>query len=283
MATVREALAEIAGRLAAVTDTPDLEAALLAAHAWGWNRTRLVMERDSSCDTATLEPLVLRRLAAEPVAYILGQWEFFSLEIHVEPPLLVPRPETEHLVEAALESLGERGGRVLDLCTGTGCVAIAIARNAPGCEVWATDLNPTSIRVAGENAARHGVPIRVAEGDLFDALPADAGPFDVIVANPPYVESGAWEGLAPDIRRYEDKAALLAGADGLDCIRRIVADAPDWLASGGMLALEIGESQGAVSAELLRRRGFVGVALRPDLAGHDRIVLGTWSGPARSL
>lgn len=276
MATVREALAVTAERLAAVTDTPDLEANLLAGHAWGWNRTRLILERDSPCDVSVLEPLVRRRLAAEPVAYILGQWEFFSLEFDVEAPLLVPRPETEHLVEQALEFLGDEAGRVLDLCTGTGCVAIALAANAPACDVWATDLNPVAVRVARQNARRNKVQVTISEGDLFAALPADGDRFHVIVANPPYVESSAWEGLAPDIRLYEDRAALLSGDDGLDCVRRIVAEAPRWLQPGGLLAMEIGERQGAAVIELLQDRGFHTVGLTRDLAGHERIVYGNF-------
>lgn len=274
MATVREVLAETARRLAAVTETPDLEAALLAGHAWGWDRTRLIMNATDVADTARLEPLVLRRLAHEPVAYILGNWEFFSLEFDVSPPLLVPRPETEHLVEVALDFLGESEGRVLDLCTGTGCIILSIAKNTRGGEWWATDLNPLAVNTARANAARHGIALNLVEGDLFAPLPADAGPFDMIVSNPPYVQDDEWEGLAPDIRNYEDPRALLSGSDGLDCIRRIVAQAQDWLVPGGLLALEMGEAQGPALRTLLQAAGYEDIRITKDLAGHNRIASG---------
>lgn len=274
MATVREVLAETAKRLAKVTESPALEAGLLAEHAWGWSRTRLIMNGSEEADAVALEPFIARRLGHEPIAYILGVWEFFSLEFEVAPPLLVPRPETEHLVEIALEHLGSSAGRVLDLCTGTGCVILSIAKNAHGGEWWAADLNPLAVQTARANAARHGVALHLVEGDLFAPLPEDAGPFDLIVSNPPYVEAGAWEGLAPDIRHYEDPRALLSGDDGLDCIRRIVNEAPSWLVPGGLLALEMGETQGPALWELLKSAGYEDLKITKDLAGHDRIVSG---------
>jgi release factor glutamine methyltransferase len=274
MASVREVLAESARRLAAVTETPELEAALLAGCAWGWNRTRLIMNASETAETDSLEPLILRRLAHEPVAYILGNWEFFSLEFKVVPPLLVPRPETEHLVEVALDFLGDQRGRVLDLCTGTGCIILSIAKNARGGEWWASDLNPLAVSTAQANASRHGVSLNLVEGDLFAPLPDTAAPFDVIVSNPPYVEDGDWEGLAPDIRNFEDPLALLSGGDGLDCIRRIVTEATDWLVPGGLLALEMGERQGPALRGLLERAGYEDIKITKDLAGHDRIASG---------
>lgn len=274
MATVREVLAETARRLADVTECPELEAGLLASHAWGWNRTRLILNAAEEADPTPLEPLILRRLGHEPIAYILGTWEFFSLEFEVVPPLLVPRPETEHLVEIALDHLGTAQGRVLDLCTGTGCVILSIAKNARGGEWWATDLNPLAVQTARTNAARHGVVLNLVEGDLFAPVPAHAGPFDVIVSNPPYVEDAAWEGLAPDIRNFEDPMALLSGDDGLDCIRRIVNEAPNWLVPGGLLALEMGETQGPALRALFEVGGYEDIKITEDLAGHDRIASG---------
>lgn len=276
MPTVRSVLRETSQRLMSVSETPQFEAELLLTHVAGWNKAQLLMRLEEHFDAGTLEPLVKRRLAHEPSPYILGSWEFYSLEFIVRPPLLVPRPETEHLVEIALPCIADRVGRVLDLCTGTGCVALALARNSQPAVVWATDINETAIQVAAENAVRHDVDLKLAQGDLYDALPADASPFDVIVSNPPYVEEGEWEGLSSDIRDYEDPDALLAGADGLTCIRRIVEDAPSWLASGGLLALEIGESQRRSVSNLLTARGFESVTVTRDLAGHDRIVHGRW-------
>lgn len=280
MPSVREALAEAADRLRAVTETPEFEAGLLARHAWGWSRARLVLDAREPADTASLEPLIRRRLAAEPIAYILGRWEFFSIDLAVEPPLLVPRPETEHLVEAAIEHIGRRPARVLDLCTGTGCVAIAIARNAPVSGIVATDIHPVALRVAASNAAEYGIPLEVRPGDLYAALADGAGPFDVIVSNPPYVAEATWDTLAPDIRNFEDRGALLSGPDGLDCIRRIVRDAPLWLSPGGMLAVEIGEEQAAAARALFAERGFQDVSIRQDLAGHDRVITGVWGAGA---
>jgi len=275
--TARAALESMAGRIAGLTETPRFEAELLLAHFLGWDRTQLIARLNEAVELHGLEALVRRRLASEPIAYILGTWEFYSMELAVEAPLLVPRPETEHLVEVALPHIPAEGGRVLDLCTGTGCVALALARHGKPETLWATDISPVAVRVATENARRHGLPIQVAPGDLFDALPEETDPFHVISANPPYVEAGEWPGLARDIRDYEDPGALLSGADGLDCIRRIVSEAPRWLCPGGLLALEMGEGQGRAVRDLLERRGFSHVAVTKDLAGHDRIAHGRWS------
>lgn len=274
MPTVRATLVDAANRLREVSDAPELDASLLACHAWGWSRARLILDANTEADVASLEPLLVRRMAAEPVAYILGEWEFYSIAVAVEAPLLVPRPETEHLVERALAHIGKRPVRVLDLCTGTGCVAIALDRNAAVTDLWATDISPVAVRVASANAARHNVPLNVRQGDLFAPLPP--GAFDVIVANPPYVADGLWEGLSADIRNYEDPAALLSGPDGLNCIRRIVAGAPSWLLPGGLLGVEIGEEQGTAVQALFEGAGFQAVGVDADLAGHDRIVHGVW-------
>jgi len=274
--TARVTLETVAERLAGVTECPGFEAELFLLHTTGWNRAQLIARMNSPVDDTPLEPLILRRLAHEPVAYILGSWEFFSLELAIEAPLLVPRPETEELVERALSHLAPDAGRVLDLCTGTGCVALAIACNAPESTVVATDIHPVAVRVARANGERHQQSLSVFEGDLFSALPEGTSPFRVIVSNPPYVEATTWDGLAPDIRNYEDPGALLSGTDGLDCIRRIIAEAPDWLLPGGLLALEMGESQGAAVLALLQDRGFVDCAIVKDLAGHDRIAQGIY-------
>lgn len=213
-----------------------------------------------------------RRRRAEPIAYILGEWEFFSLPFFIEPPILVPRPETEHLVEAVLAA---RPARVADLCTGSGCVAVAIAVNAPAAYVAATDTNPQAVALAGRNVARHGVDdrVQVFEGDLFDPIAGDA-PFDVICSNPPYVEDDAWAQLSPNITRYEDPGALLAGPEGLDVIRRIIEEAAPFLAPGGMLALEIGMGQYDAVQSIMHRAGYRSVSGHRDLAGILRIISG---------
>ncbi len=276
--TVAQRLAEAAQCLRPVTDTPRLDAEILLAHAAGMPRSALLARLHEALPAPGFEKLLERRLQYEPIAYIVGTWEFFSLEFIVRPPILTPRPETEHLVEMALEYLRGRGAaagppRVLDLGTGAGCVAIATARNLP-CDMTATDINPDAVALARENAAKHGVFIQACTGDLFDALPPAAPPFDCIVSNPPYVEEDAWPGLSPVIRLHEDPVALLAGADGLAVIRRIIARAPAHLRPGGLLALEIGEKHFHRVARLMHDAGFRDIVCRPDLAGIPRIIGG---------
>jgi len=259
--------------LAWVTDTPRLDAEILLARALDMPRAALLARLHERTDVPGFDALLERRLTYEPLAYILREWEFYSLGFKVVAPLLVPRPETEHLVEAVLEHVGGASVRVLDCGTGTGCVAVGIAYNAPGCCVVATDANSLAIEVAGENAARHGVAERVElrVGDFFGALSPRDALFDVVCSNPPYVEEGAWPELSPVIRMHEDPAALLAGADGLDVIRRIVQEAPRFLRPGGLLAFEIGEGQAAGVADILGRHGYEKVRFRRDLAGIQRV------------
>jgi len=262
-------------RLAAASDSPRLDAELLLAEVLGTSRGRLLARLGEAppADAAErLDALLLRRLDHEPIAYILGTWEFFSLEIITRAPVLVPRPETEHLVEAALAHLqGRTAPRVLDLCTGTGCVAIAIAKNHPGSQVDAVDLQPHAISLARENVARHNASVTVHDGDLFAALPPGSGPNHVIVSNPPYIADAEYADLSETIRKHEDPVALLSGHDGLDCVRRILADAPHWLAPGGLLALEIGDTQSEPLQVIAEQMGWREVRYIQDLAGHPRI------------
>jgi len=276
--TIGDVLNESARRLAAVSESPRFDAELLLAHCLGVTRSRLLaMLRESPALPPTFEACLQRRLKHEPIAYILGNQAFFGLLFDVHAPILCPRPETEHLVEGALAYLtGREGPRVLDLCSGSGCVGISIASAHPGSQLTATDLNPAACQLTAHNCAAHGIEVSIFEGDLFDALPEDMGSFDAIVSNPPYVEEGDWDGLAADIRHFEDKRALIGGADGLDLIRRIVHDAPRWLKAGGYLALELGEGQYAAVAGLLEARGYTDIAPRFDLAGIPRIAEGRW-------
>ena len=273
--SVAAILAGAAHELAHVTETPRLDAEILLAHALCLPRAALLARLRDRAVAPGFEALVQRRAAAEPLAYILGEWEFQSLPFEVVQPLLVPRPETEHLVEAVAGFSGTGQGRVLEIGTGTGCVAIAIAYAAPRCRVVATDINPLAIETAARNAGRHGVADRVAfrQGDLFEALGEDDGPFDVVCSNPPYVEDDAWPELSPTIRLYEDPKALLAGKDGLDVVRRIARGALACLKPGGLLALEIGTGQRAAVEGLLEQHGYAEVQFRQDLAGLDRIAL----------
>ena len=279
-----ERLAGAACRLAAVTETPRLDAEILLAHALAIPRASLFARLRERVEVPAFDDLIERRLAYEPIAYILGEWEFFSLMFTVSPPLLVPRPETEHLVEAVLEFVKDRPARVLDIGAGTGCVAIAIARNASQCRVVATDINPFALETAAANAERHGVSDRITfrTGDLFSALREGDAPFDVIASNPPYVEEDAWPQLPPAIRLHEDPGALLAGKDGLDVVGRIARDAPDFLKPEGLLALEIGMGQSESVEGLLTELGYRAIAFKSDLAGTPRIAHACPPSPPKS-
>ena len=270
--TLAERLADAAQKLANVTETPRLDAEILLAHALDISRAGLLARFRDRPDAPGFDEFLRRRLAHEPLAYILGAWEFFSLTFKVVPPLLVPRPETEHLVEAVLEFIKDTEARVLEIGTGTGCVAVAIAHNAPSCRVVATDICAEALETAAHNAVRHRLERRIEfrQGDLFEPVRSDA-PFDAICSNPPYVEDAAWGELSPVITRYEDPQALLAGKDGLDVIRRLAAEAPAHLEPGGLLAFEIGMGQRHAVETILRENGYDAVEFRHDLAGTDRI------------
>ena len=276
MPTVAEVLAEAAAYLTDVTETPRLDAEILLAHAMKVSRARLLASLRDEAAPGDFEELLKRRLDAEPIAYILGEWEFYSLTFEIQPPVLVPRPETEHLVEVVLEVIGDRPARVLDVGTGSGCVSIAVAHNAPNCRVVAIDIREACLELARRNAEAHHVADRIAfrEGDLFEALAPEDAPFDVICSNPPYVADPEWEGLPPTITRYEDPKALLAGRDGLEAIRRLVGGAQEYLVPGGMLAFEMGMGHCGAVRELLREGGYENVSARRDLAGLDRIAIG---------
>jgi release factor glutamine methyltransferase len=209
-----------------------------------------------------------RRLAGEPVAYITGEREFYSLAFKVTPAVLIPRPETELLVELAIERVApDTPASVLDLGTGSGCVAVAIAKHRPRARVTATDISRVALAVARENAARHGTDIEFIESDWFAALAGRR--FDLIVANPPYVAEGDRHLSEGDVR-FEPRAALVGGADGLTCIRTIAADSRAHLARGGRLFIEHGHDQAARCRALLHEQGYREVMSRRDLAGIER-------------
>lgn len=276
----------VAGRLAAaseslsrVSDTPRLDAELLLAAALGSTRAQLLARLRDCVEAPGFDALLERRLCYEPLAYILGHWEFFSLEFVVKPPLLVPRPETEHLVEAVLAHIGGRDARVLEIGTGTGCVAVSVAHGARRAAVVATDINPLALEVAGENAARHGVSGRVTlrGGSLFEPV-GEAECFDAVCSNPPYVEDGEWPELPPVIRLHEDPRALLGGPDGLDIVRAIAEGARGHLTPGGLLAMEIGMGQHEAVGRVLAGLGYLDVRFIRDLAGIERIACGLRHG-----
>ncbi len=226
-----------------------------------------------------LDAMLARLRRGEPLQYVLGEWTFRRVTLAVDRRVLIPRPETELVAEAALEKASSVGPTrvVADLGTGSGAIGLALAYELPlvGTTVWITDVSDDALDVARANIAGlgpAGVNVRTASGSWFEALPADVR-CDVIVSNPPYVAVGSPD-LEPSVGEWEPHRALFAGADGLDDLRRIVQAAPGRLRDGGWLVLEIGADQGAAVAALLRDAGFADVEIRPDLAGLDRIALG---------
>lgn len=219
-----------------------------------------------------------RRIAGEPLQYVLGTAAFRRLELRVGPGVFIPRPETELVAERAMERL-PTGGTLVDLCTGSGAIALAVADERPDALVVATELSPDATRWATSNRDALGLRVEVSEGDLFDALPRDlAGRVDVVVSNPPYVDPEERSVLPRDVIGHEPEVALFAPGEGTSVIGRIAAEAPKWLRPSGWLVLEIGETQGSAVRELLVRNGFEEVSIGPDLAGRDRIAEGSWPG-----
>jgi release factor glutamine methyltransferase len=272
-ATVREALdSAVIAIAAAGSDTPRLDAEVLLAAALGLDRTALFLDPGRAVTgpaVRAFQDAVRRRSAGrEPVAYITGTRGFRHIELAVDPRVLVPRPETELLVEVGVQLLGD-GARVVDVGTGSGAVALALASERPDLAVLATDSSADALTVARSNAARLGLDdVVFAHGDLL----AGVGEVDAVVSNPPYVAERERAMLAPEIAHHEPPGALFAGADGLDVIRRLVPAAA--AAGARLLAIELGEGQAPAVAALLEQAGFGDVEARRDLAGIERVVVG---------
>jgi release factor glutamine methyltransferase len=269
--SVRDALdSAVIALTAAGCDTPRLDAELLLADAMGLDRAVIVSDpgRGLSPEQArAFQGHAMRRAQREPVAYILGTKGFRTIDLLVDRRVLIPRPETEHLVEAALEL--PRGARVADVGTGSGAVALALKAERPDLEVIATDASPDALAVATANAQRLGLEVALLAGDLL--APVD-GRLDAVLSNPPYVADADRGRLAPEITRHEPGLALYAGADGLSLIRRL---APEAAAAGArLLALEVGFGQAAEVAGIVRAAGFADTRAIADLAGIDRVVVG---------
>jgi release factor glutamine methyltransferase len=274
------ALAAATGRLArAAIESARLDAELLMAAAARTSRAAVIIGA-AEIDATVLERferMVARREAREPLAYIVGHREFFSLEFEVCPGLLVPRPETERLVETALDFLnGRLSATILDIGTGSGAIAIAIAKNAPAVRIVALDISKVSLEVAARNARRHRCADRITflHGDCFAALDAAryGSPFDLIVSNPPYIAEAEFATLAPEVRDFEPRIALAGGRDGMGFYRRIAAGLSRWLGRDGEVMLEVGAGQVDAVEAMLRAAGcLAGVRVR-DLSGVERVV-----------
>lgn len=262
------------------------EARWLTEEASGLDGTAWVM---GSADPATqrtvahLDAMIERRLAGEPIQYVLGHWSFRRLDLLCDPRVLIPRPETEQVVDAALDELdrvllarhGDHRPVVLDLGTGSGAIALSVAAERNGTDVWAVDTSDDALAVARANVGGLGMAgarVRLLAGSWYDPLPDElAGTVDVVVTNPPYIADD--EVLDPSVARWEPNAALRSGPRGLECYEVIVAGAGRWLADDGVLVAEIGATQGPAVAALARAAGFAAVEVRPDHAELDRIVI----------
>ena len=264
-------------------DSPRLSAELLLCHILKLERIQLytLYDRVVQADQlAALRALVKRAAEHEPIAYLVGRCEFYSLPLKITPDCLIPRPETEHLVERAVDFLRDRPSPqyALDLCTGSGCIAAAIAKNVNDVQVVATDICDNALKIAAENIHRHKLneKVRLLCGDLFDAIieGLDETRFDLIVSNPPYVSDDEYEKLEQNVKHYEPKLALWAGVDGLDIYQRILKKVDEFLKPDGALMMEIGYAQGPAIQKMLEEASiFKDITIEKDFANNDRIAI----------
>lgn len=264
-------------------DSPRLSAELLLCDVLRLERIQLYTLYDRVVEPpqlVALRALVKRAGEHEPVAYLVGRCEFYSLPLTITADCLIPRPETEHLVEMAILFLRNRTGQqhVLDLCTGSGCIAAAIAKNVENVQIAATDISDAALKVAAENIEKLMLTekVQLLCGDLFDPIMEglDDGKFDLIVSNPPYVSESEYEALDKNVKEYEPTHALLAGVDGLDVYKRIAEKIDDFLKPDGALMMEIGYAQGKAVRELLENAGcFKTITIEKDFANNDRIAI----------
>lgn len=273
----QELLADATLTLQATSESARADAEILLAHCLQKSRTYLYTWPEKVVDSnteATFRQLLAERLRGVPIAHLTGQREFWTLNLKVTPDTLIPRPETELLVETAISLLPAGSSAILDLGTGTGAIALSIAHERPDLQVTACDFSAAALAVASENAQTHHISnMQFIQSNWFSALPSQH--FDLIVSNPPYIEADDPHLAQGDVR-FEPLTALASGQDGLDDIRHIVQSAPQWLANGGWLLLEHGYHQGKAVTTLLQAAGFQQVRCLPDLAGNDRVSLGQW-------
>jgi release factor glutamine methyltransferase len=291
--TWRAARAAVARRLAAAgIASADAEARWITEQASGYAGVEWLDVEDATPHErarAQLDAMCARRVAGEPLQYVLGAWSFRGIDLMVDDRVLIPRPETEVTVEVALEEaerLGHRRGTrsvlpaathgtVVDLGTGSGAIAIALEAELPEVEVWATDVSDDALGVARANLAGAGATrVRLAHGSWFDALPVDLrGRLDVVVSNPPYVASNEFADLPDEVARYEPHRALVAGPAGTEAIEHLAATAPAWLAAHGVFVCEIAPHQAGAVTAIAQRAGFASFDVRPDLTGRSRVLV----------
>ena len=275
--TIKEFLEEIIRVFKkAGVECAETEARLLACHVLSCSPAFLVSHADDEMDDKVLlasAALINERCKGRPIQYVLGSANFYGIDLAVDERVLIPRPETELLVEEAIAFLKERPfPKAMDLCTGSGAIAAAVAANVPNVKVIATDMSPKAFMLARVNL-RPYQNVKVLRGDLFEALPEGELPFDAILTNPPYIPAEVISTLSREVKDYEPRMALDGGADGLDIIRRIIKEAPDHLKPGGMLLMEIGHDQGSAALELAAQTGeYREAQMIKDLEGHDRML-----------
>jgi release factor glutamine methyltransferase len=270
--SVGRVLSQAAAALSAVTDVPHLEAEVILAHVLESSRTSLLTHPErplTSNQLTTYQALVRRRASSYPLPYLIGHTEFYGLAFDVTPEVLIPRPETETLVDLART---REPNTIVDVGTGNGCIAVSLAVNLDQAVVYAIEVSPAALAVARRNAERHGVADRVQlmVGDVLNPRPA---PADLIVSNPPYVRTGDCASLPTSVRNHEPRLALDGGPDGLTVVRQLLAQAPAVLRPGGAMLIEIGADQGKVARDLARSCfPQATIHVHPDLAGRDRVL-----------
>ncbi|MFM7038551.1 MAG: peptide chain release factor N(5)-glutamine methyltransferase [Planctomycetaceae bacterium] len=259
-------------------ESPRLEAEILLAHARGCPRIRLYTDFNTAltdAERSVMRELVTRRSRREPIAYLVGHREFYGRSFHVTPAVLIPRPETETLIDVCLELIpADHPAQLIEVGIGSGCIAITLARQRPFCRLTATDVSPAALQIAAGNAARHEVADRITllEGNALQPLLSAGILYDGLVSNPPYVTDGERGVLQPEIDLHEPAVALYGGSDGLDVVRSIITHAPSLLKPGAFIAFELDPLQCAAVSSLLADASFKEISVRQDMAGRDRIV-----------
>ena len=272
-------------------ENPRLDAERLMGDVLGLSRAELYLSFDrllKASERERYKNLVRRRAAHQPLQYILGETEFMALSFKVTPDVLIPRPETEILVEKIIETVKNQAGiRILDIGTGSGNIAVSLARYLKSADVVAVDSSPKALSVARENARMHRVEgkVRFLQSDIREPHFAQAmdSPFDLVVSNPPYISAEAWDDLPIEIRQYEPKSALCDGEDGLVFFRIIAQKGRQLLRSDGRLFFEVGDGQHEEVKNILRELKYQGIVVYPDLNGIERVVVGVWTGNARGI
>ncbi|MCA9066729.1 MAG: peptide chain release factor N(5)-glutamine methyltransferase [Planctomycetaceae bacterium] len=263
-------------------ESPRVEAELLLAHARQCQRIRLYTDFDepvSEQQRTRMRELVQRRAKREPLAYIVGTREFYGRSFVVGPGILIPRPETEKLIDLCLSRISKEAHvRIAEVGAGSGCISLTLACQLPHSAVTATDISAKAIQTASENASRLKVAdrVRLLHGDCLEPLLKEQSQLDVVVSNPPYIRDDEWETLQPEVGGHEPREALLGGPDGLDIVRRLVPQAASLLKPGGFILLEVDPAQCPSVCTILEAHGFLNCRVHKDLSGNDRVVEGTW-------